>query len=332
MILIFSIRDDVTTGDVIQWLQYFKVPFIRINEEEYIEKVKFTVSNSELSLSASIGGKNIELSQITGYWIRRSFINYGFSDKLSKTLDSNIKEVYHYLTKEFEHLRLGLHAVLESNGSRKPISTFENLDINKIDQLRLAAKLDIDIPDSMIASDMQDIADFSKTSKAGIIVKGIGNNFLFRYKGAYYLHYTAALAQQALDQIDMPSTFPCMVQQLIEKKYEIRSFYLRERFYSMAIFSQQNEKTALDFRRYDNKDFNRCVPIRLPSELEEKLQQLMDKLSLECGSLDLIYTKENRFCFLEVNPVGQFGMVSKPCNYHLEKLIAEDLTNTTIHE
>ena len=29
--------------------------------------------------------------------------------------------------------------------------------------------------------------------------------------------------------------------------------------------------------------------------------------------------------FLEVNPVGQFGMVSLPCNYQLEKRIAQYL-------
>lgn len=31
----------------------------------------------------------------------------------------------------------------------------------------------------------------------------------------------------------------------------------------------------------------------------------------------------NNFYFLEINPVGQFGMVSGPCNYKIEKLIAK---------
>ena len=33
------------------------------------------------------------------------------------------------------------------------------------------------------------------------------------------------------------------------------------------------------------------------------------------------------FVFLEVNPVGQFGWVSKNCNYYLEKKIALKLIN-----
>jgi hypothetical protein len=48
---------------------------------------------------------------------------------------------------------------------------------------------------------------------------------------------------------------------------------------------------------------------------------------MNCGSLDLIYSIDNEFVFLEVNPVGQFGMVSKPCNYNLEKILAKELLN-----
>ncbi len=53
----------------------------------------------------------------------------------------------------------------------------------------------------------------------------------------------------------------------------------------------------------------------------------MDKLDLNCGSIDMIVNTKNEFIFLEVNPVGQFGMVSEPCNYFLEKKVAEFLLN-----
>jgi hypothetical protein len=38
-------------------------------------------------------------------------------------------------------------------------------------------------------------------------------------------------------------------------------------------------------------------------------------------------TKKGEYVFLEVNPIGQFGMVSAPCNYNLEKKIAQYLIN-----
>ena len=51
----------------------------------------------------------------------------------------------------------------------------------------------------------------------------------------------------------------------------------------------------------------------------------MKYVNLNTGSIDMIVTKENEYIFLEVNPVGQFGMVSQPCNYYLEKKITEYL-------
>ena len=51
----------------------------------------------------------------------------------------------------------------------------------------------------------------------------------------------------------------------------------------------------------------------------------MNKLDLISGSLDFILDIEGDFVFLEVNPVGQFGMVDFPCNYGLHRKIAEYL-------
>ena len=53
----------------------------------------------------------------------------------------------------------------------------------------------------------------------------------------------------------------------------------------------------------------------------------MYKLELNSGSIDLILDKKNRFVFLEINPIGQFGMTSFPCNYSIEKEIAKYLCN-----
>lgn len=51
----------------------------------------------------------------------------------------------------------------------------------------------------------------------------------------------------------------------------------------------------------------------------------MNSLNLNTGSIDLIVDTQDNYYFLEINPVGQFGMVSQPCNYYLEKKVAEYL-------
>ena len=52
----------------------------------------------------------------------------------------------------------------------------------------------------------------------------------------------------------------------------------------------------------------------------------MNRIDLDCGSIDLIYSVDETYYFLEVNPIGQFGMVSYPCNYNIEALIARTLS------
>ena len=48
----------------------------------------------------------------------------------------------------------------------------------------------------------------------------------------------------------------------------------------------------------------------------------MENLYLNFGSLDFIVDKNYNFYFLEINPVGQFGMTSTPNNYQIEKEVA----------
>lgn len=75
----------------------------------------------------------------------------------------------------------------------------------------------------------------------------------------------------------------------------------------MAILSQNNPKTQIDFRNYDVDLPNRVVPFRLPDSLTQKLIKLMQRINLNTGSVDGLYSSGDYY-FLEINPVGQFGM------------------------
>lgn len=118
---------------------------------------------------------------------------------------------------------------------------------------------------------------------------------------------------------------PLLMQQYIAKAFEIRVFYFMEKFYSMAIFSQKDEKTVLDYRNYNIQKPNRVVPYILPDTIIDSLKAFIDKTQLRTGSFDLIYGTDDNYYFLEVNPNGQFGWVSDNCNYYIEKEIAHQL-------
>ncbi len=59
----------------------------------------------------------------------------------------------------------------------------------------------------------------------------------------------------------------------------------------------------------------------------KKLDTLMSHININSGSIDMILTPELDYVFLEVNPIGQFAQISKFCNFHIHKYIAEHLFN-----
>ena len=138
-----------------------------------------------------------------------------------------------------------------------------------------------------------------------------------------YYNHVERITQKDVDRLS-EEFYPSLFQIEENKLYEIRAFYLFGNFYSMAIFSQCNKETKVDFRK--NKYWEhplKTVPYSLPKSIENNITNLMNELKLETGSIDLIVNNDGDYIFLEVNPCGQFGMTSTPCNYYLEKKIAE---------
>lgn len=134
--------------------------------------------------------------------------------------------------------------------------------------------------------------------------------------------FTSILDKELIDkQEDL--LFPIMIQERIEKKYDIRTFFLNGSMYSMAIFSQLDSSTRTDWRISQQRNSIRNVPYLLPEKIQDAVRSLMNELELKTGSIDFILSKTDEYVFLEVNPVGQFGMVSELCNYSLYNKFAD---------
>jgi hypothetical protein len=202
----------------------------------------------------------------------------------------------------------------------KTLSTYESFFLNKLTVLEAATEIGIDIPHTLLCNNKKQLS--SLVSEFGSMVcKSAGENLtlFFDNNKQALKQYVVEIDEKMLK--DLPEKFfPTLFQQQIDKQMDLRIFYLDGKFFPMAIFSQ-----CMDYREdYHN---HRNVPIKLPDDLENKLHQLMQKLDLNTGSIDMVRcAKTKKYYFLEVNPNGQFGMVSKPCNYYLEKEIAEFLT------
>lgn len=198
--------------------------------------------------------------------------------------------------------------------------------MDKLHALREARSVGLDVPDTLLTTSRSEVRSFLDEHPAGVITKTVGPSPLAvdLPDASTIASYTAAVEPSMVAA--WPETFaPSLFQERIAKRDELRVFALGDDLWAMAILSQADERTALDFRRYPGDRPNRYVPFRLDDDLADRLRQLMRSLHLDTGSIDLVRAADGRTVFLEVNPVGQFGMISQPCNYQLERRVAEHL-------
>jgi ATP-GRASP peptide maturase of grasp-with-spasm system len=291
----------------------------RINSEEFVRFSRY-VSNSENSLIIDGVDTSLEYDRL---WYRRGHFLLAYNPLPRLDLNEATKHMRAHLVDELKVSQNSLNHFLEQLDCDL-ITSKRATDLSKIEVLELAAQIGIAIPETIITNSKRDLECFLEINKK-CIIKSLYNNFVYTGENKKYVQFNKIVENDFIAASLDEYVFPTLVQCYIAKKFEVRSFFYKEKIYSMAIFSQKDPKTEVDFRNYDYDNFNRCVPFKLPQNLEGQVRNLMDMLSLKTGSIDFIYSNDAKFYFLEVNPIGQFGMVSFPCNYYLERKIAEDL-------
>jgi ATP-GRASP peptide maturase of grasp-with-spasm system len=323
-----------TTEVVLDWLRAWEVPHVRINATDIARASQsggavYSISKGDVKVRINIDGVAIDPSDIKVVWFRRWAYTADvtvprlFADSSYRS-DSNVFYACSHIFKELQAVTKFLLSVLSSS---KWLSDPKNAAPNKLNVLKMASEAGLDVPDTIVTADVNELRRFIKRHGA-VITKPVGDMLLCSFDEREFATYTSVLDDEFVTEHSQHAAFPSLYQERLDKKYEIRTFYLNGECYSMAMFTQQKAATQSDFRKYSYGDPVREVPYQLPVEIEEAIRELMNNLRLDTGSIDIVRTTDNRFVFLEVNPVGQFGMVSVPCNYHLERKVARYLADS----
>lgn len=324
MICISSHIGDYSTTEIIDWLKYYKSDYYLLNRNIH-EYNEILISDNKVQLKSYLNKNsplNINFSNINSYWYRRG----GAIDQKKNELDHvilNKSDVITNIEQEISSIHSFLYYLLYEKSIETSINGQSISNLNRLKVFKFAYNLGLKIPEYIITNKKKHLMDFYKIHKK-IVLKPISNVQNINTLNGDYLQYTKLLTNIDLKKIPL-QFFPSLIQEYIDKDFEIRTFYLNKTFFSMAIFSQNNEQTKVDFRKYDTKRPNVNVPYKLPKIIENKLKKLFQLFNLDCCSVDLLHTCKDEYFFLEINPVGQFGMVSKPCNYFLEREIAKTL-------
>ncbi|GAA4273190.1 hypothetical protein U6A24_23135 [Aquimarina gracilis] len=308
MILIFSESTDLTTTLVINNL---KRKFFRFNSDEDIIEISCTINNNKESfvLYINSGEVIINLDKVTKIWYRRGI---GLRDEYAQKLDEIFK-VY------FQVNATCVNNYFFELVSGKTIGSYsKEMEVNKVLNLSIARESDILVPPTKITSSKKDLEGFLKIHKR-LVIKPLKHPFSFEKGSKIVTPSSGILVFDNL--IDFPDKFSLsLFQKYIEKKFEVRVFFIEHEYYAFAIFSQSNKGAELDFRD-GNQKLLRTVPYNLSNDMIKKLKEMQKKMNLNTGSIDIVVDNKSNFYFLEVNPSGQFLSFSENNNCYLENRV-----------
>lgn len=321
MILIFSNRFDQSTNNVMDWLNFMGQKTLRINGDE--DRYSFHhLDPSGIYFKSNNNGRLFNLEEAKSCWWRRQGI---YTSKMvnmpNVLLDNELKPFMlsgnQWLNLEASRLRDYIYFRLYK---KIPINLGKpSFDFNRLEILELAKQCGLDIPKFAIVRNMNEINEYCKLW-GNCVSKAISNGLYNEINHKRFYTYTELIEKD--DLAEDINIFPSLISECVEKAYEVRSFYLNGHFFSMSIFSQKDELTKIDFRKYAN---NRNEPFNLPDEVKMKTRKLFEMIGINTGSIDYMVNLKGNFIFLEINPVGQYGMTDYPCNYGIDYKIAKYL-------
>ncbi|PKH50530.1 hypothetical protein CXF68_07395 [Tenacibaculum sp. Bg11-29] len=313
-ILIISSEEDTNFKAITEWLMHYKADFFCINTyKDTVSIHDYDMQTQALSLLIEENEKEyiLNFKKLQTVFIRNGILNFKINPVSNNSIKDSILDYIHYYERSLNEF-LEYHFCTKYN----VIGLWGDAFINKLIVLEQAKKIGFKIPDTYLKTEMNTLNDetsyISKTLAAPLITESETQKFLT---------YTARLDKLLFPEKIMTS----LIQKEIKKLFEIRVFVFLKKVYAMAIFSQMNKESVVDYRVYNNDKPYLDEPYIIPNSLKEKLFNLMDVLKLNTGSFDFMYTESGEYYFLEVNPVGQFGYLGKVCGVDLNKVIAEEI-------
>ena len=179
-------------------------------------------------------------------------------------------------------------------------------------QLQTAVEVGFSVPRTLITNDPTEVLDFFDRCSGQMIYKPFGEYLSLAEVKRFpsgstreTIFTNVVIREDLLRQLDQIKGAPCIFQEYVPKKFELRITIVGSRIFPAQIDSQASERSKHDWRRYDFEK-TPYSEFQIPAVLEDKLRMLMQRLGLVFGCVDLIMRPDGEFVFLEINPGGQW--------------------------
>jgi len=175
-------------------------------------------------------------------------------------------------------------------------------------QLCVAKSMGFKIPASSIGNSPKDVSMFLESlNETSIVTKSLESSYV-EIDPATLSHNFVVYTKQVQSNwvrkhIGQIKNCPIIVQECINKKFDVRVTVVGNQVFAVAI-ETKGKKDVVDWRYYSLQ--RKYKPHSLPPIIIKKCRELVRRLGLTFGCIDLGYTSKGEYIFFEINPAGQW--------------------------
>ena len=248
--------------------------------------------------------------------IRKNNLDDGFKNYISQQRNESFKNFLYLIEKEVT----GYNTLSSIEFAR-----------SKILQIKLANHFNIEVPKTYVGNNYEQLKKFIKKNKYKnqLIIKPLINIGWYKKRKFYNIN------PQFFDLKNIKrenfNLFPVIIQEYIEKEFEYRITIVNKKFFICRIDNQKSSDPLhkLDFRNADISQTPHEIS-DLPSQFKNKLLKLMNYFKLNIAAIDVVLGKDNKFYFLEINPMFEWLWIELLTGMKISKSIANALMKKDI--
>jgi glutathione synthase/RimK-type ligase-like ATP-grasp enzyme len=307
-ILIVTNRGDLHADLVAARIAAQDRPAFRINLDEFPEHfalaLEFTGGRWQGGLTHAPTGDSLAIADVGAVWMRKK-ADFSFVSPLAPQEKA-------FAVGETEHMLFSLLYSLDCFWMSHPVAL--RGASWKGEQLLRAARMGFCVPSSLVTNSRASVEAFRASAEDGIVFKALSSPALAADEVEAERRVAAALPTTRIteehdEMLDAVAQLPCFFQHHVRKRHELRVTVIGDRLFAARIHSQDDPRTAADFRDFSAEILYEAAT--LPPEIERRCIQLVHSYGLTYGAIDLIVTPEGEYVFLENNPAGQFLFVEQ---------------------
>lgn len=307
---------------MIRLLDGWSVPVTRWNTETFPYQSELTVRMwSEEPAPwmgvAPSGQASVDLSRVERVWYRRVRAPTRPID-----MDSGVND---YCLREARSALLGalLGAIPRSAAWMSAPDAIWRSE-HKLLQLATARSLGLQVPDTLVTNDADEIVAAFRRFSGRMIAKPVRSGYV-EVDEVPAAIFTSEILEHHLANIREEAFAPTIYQPLIPKRADVRVTWVSGWCVAAEIDSQSDEAASVDWRRTSNPQLPHRRVV-LDDRTTALIAELMNILGLEFGALDFVRTANDELVFLEVNPNGQWLWLDDMLELGISEAIAHWLS------